>query len=42
MATIRTGNRSVLLVVDLNVAMTWLDYPGRKSATAKADAVTFI
>ena len=29
------------IVDDLNVAMTWLDYPGRRSATAKADEVAF-
>ena len=30
------------IVDDLNVAMTWLDYPGRKSATVKADEVAFV
>lgn len=29
------------LVDDLNLAMKWLDYPGRKSAAAKADEVVF-
>ncbi len=29
------------IVDDLNVAMTWLDYPGRKASTAKADEVAF-
>jgi nicotinamidase-related amidase len=29
------------IVDDLNVAMTWVDYPGRKSAAAKADEVVF-
>lgn len=29
------------MVDDLNVAMTWLDYPGRRAATAKADEVAF-
>lgn len=29
------------LVKDLNIAMTWLEYPGRKSATATAEAVDF-
>ena len=29
------------MVDDLNLAMTWLDYPGRKSATSKADEIVF-
>jgi nicotinamidase-related amidase len=29
------------LVNDLNIAMTWLDYPGRSNGTATADAVDF-
>ena len=29
------------IVDDLNVAMTWVDYPGRKSASAKVDEVVF-
>ena len=29
------------IVDDLNVAMRWLDYPGRKAGAAKADAVVF-
>ncbi len=29
------------LVQDLNIAMTWLSYPGRKNATATAAAVAF-
>jgi nicotinamidase-related amidase len=29
------------IVDDLNVAMTWVDYPGRKSATATAAEVQF-
>ena len=44
-ASIDRGNGTCIeaegIVDDLNVAMTWLDYPGRKSATAKADEVVF-
>lgn len=29
------------LVQDLNIAMTWLSYPGRKNTTAKADELVF-
>jgi nicotinamidase-related amidase len=29
------------IVRELNVAMTWLSYPGRKSATATAEAIDF-
>lgn len=29
------------LVQDLNIAMTWLSYPGRKNATATAETVEF-
>jgi nicotinamidase-related amidase len=29
------------VVQDLNIAMTWLRYPGRRNGTAKARAVTF-
>ena len=29
------------LVDDLNIAMTWLSYPGRKNATAKAEEVDY-
>lgn len=29
------------LVQDLNIAMTWLSYPGRKNTTAKAAALSF-
>lgn len=29
------------LVQDLNIAMTWLSYPGRKNATAKAEELKF-
>lgn len=29
------------LVTDLNIAMTWLSYPGRKNGTAKAEEVSF-
>ncbi len=29
------------IVRDLNLAMTWLSYPGRRNATANADAVVF-
>ena len=30
------------LIEDLNTAMTWLSYPGRKNATAKAEDVSFV
>jgi nicotinamidase-related amidase len=40
-----SGNGTVLaaegMVDDLNLAMTWLDYPGRESATVRADEVDF-
>ena len=29
------------VVAELNLAMTWLDYPGRKNCTASAEAVDF-
>lgn len=29
------------IVTDLNITMTWLDYPGRKSATARAGEIAF-
>lgn len=29
------------VVRELNIAMTWLSYPGRKNGTAKADEVDF-
>jgi hypothetical protein len=29
------------IVLGLNIAMTWLSYPGRKNATASADEVDF-
>ena len=29
------------LIQDLNIAMTWLSYPGRKNTTAKAGELTF-
>lgn len=29
------------LIQDLNIAMTWLSYPGRKNTTAKAEELTF-
>ena len=29
------------VVQELNIAMTWLSYPGRKNGTAKADEVDF-
>ena len=39
------GNGTVVaaedIVDELNVAMTWQDYPGRKSATAKAAEIAF-
>ena len=42
MATVREGNKAVLLVVDVQVvAMTWLSYPGRTNGTATAEAVSF-
>ena len=30
------------IVKDLNVAMTWISYPGRKSGTAAAEDVEFV
>ena len=59
MATVREGNKGVLLVVDvqagvrreswevahviheLNIAMSWLRYPGRTNGTATAEAIDF-
>ena len=64
MATVRSGNRSILLgrdghttsdsdrgnwtsvraediVDELNLAMSWQDYPGRESQTANAEEVVF-
>lgn len=37
------GNRieAASVIQDLNIAMTWLSYPGRKNATAPAAAVEF-
>lgn len=32
---------AAMLVQDLNIAMTWLSYPGRKNATAKAQELVF-
>jgi hypothetical protein len=29
------------LIQDLNIAMTWLSYPGRANGTATAEAVDF-
>jgi nicotinamidase-related amidase len=29
------------VIADLNVAMTWLSYPGRRTSTAKAEALDF-
>jgi nicotinamidase-related amidase len=44
-SAIERGNGTVIeaagIVDDLNVAMTWVDYPGRKSATATAAEVQF-
>ena len=28
-------------VADLNVVMTWINYPGRRNGTAKAEAIDF-
>lgn len=43
--TMDLGNGTALeaqnLVTDLNIAMTWLSYPGRKNGTAKAEEVSF-
>jgi len=43
--SIARGNGTVIeaegIVDDLNVAMTWQDYPGRSSQTATADEVVF-
>ena len=36
-----TRIEAAALVDDLNLAMTWLDYPGRTSHIAKADEVAF-
>ena len=45
-AAIDRGNGTVIaaedVVDDLNLAMTWQDYPGRKSSIAKADDVAFL
>ena len=30
------------IVADLNIAMTWLAYPGRVNGTATSDAVNFV
>ena len=42
---IERGDGSVIeargIVDDLNIAMTWLAYPGRKTQTARADALAF-
>ena len=29
------------VITDLNVAMTWLSYPGRRNGTAKAEEIDF-
>ena len=43
--TMDLGNGTALeaqnLVTDLNIAMTWLSYPGRKNGTATAEEVAF-
>jgi nicotinamidase-related amidase len=43
--TIELGNGSRIeaasIIQELNIVMTWLSYPGRKSGTAKADEVEF-
>ena len=36
-----TSVRADGVVRDLNIAMTWLSYPGRKNGTATAEAVDF-
>jgi nicotinamidase-related amidase len=36
-----TTLEAALLIQDLNIAMTWLSYPGRKNATVKAAELTF-
>ena len=36
-----TQLEAAMLIADLNMAMTWVTYPGRKNATAKAAEVTF-
>ena len=36
-----TALEAQTLVQDLNIAMTWLSYPGRKNGTAKAEEVSF-
>ena len=36
-----TSVRADSVVRDLNIAMTWLSYPGRKNGTATAEAVDF-
>jgi hypothetical protein len=48
MTTVREGDKGVLLVVEaedlvreLNIAMTWLSYPGRTNGTATAEALDF-
>ncbi|MFN8439831.1 MAG: isochorismatase family protein [Caldilineaceae bacterium] len=30
------------IILELNVAMKWLSYPGRKNSTAKAEEITFV
>ena len=37
----RTKLDAAMLVQDLNIAKTWLSYPGRKNATAKAHEIVF-
>ena len=32
---------AAMLIQELNIAMTWLSYPGRKNTTAKANDVVF-
>jgi hypothetical protein len=36
-----TSVRAEDIVDELNLAMTWQDYPGRKSSTAKAAEIVF-
>jgi nicotinamidase-related amidase len=42
--TMEVGGRTIEaadIVAELNVAMTWLDYPGRANGTASAGAIDF-
>lgn len=36
-----TSLEAVTLIRDLNIAMTWLNYPGRSNGTAKAAGLDF-